>query len=115
MNLVSVAVGFAVLAIVYRVYRRYTGISLADVPGPESPSFIMGTSIPFYWFSLSPISVVTSGNTKELYQGQAAEADFKWQAQYGNIIRFKGLFGVCHEIRTLQHTPSDWLVHRKII
>jgi hypothetical protein len=58
MNLVSVAVGFAVLAIVYRVYRRYTGISLADVPGPESPSFIMGTSIPFYWFSLSPISVV---------------------------------------------------------
>jgi hypothetical protein len=41
-----------------------------------------------------------SGNLKELYQGQAAEADFKWQAQYGNVIRFKALFGVCNDIRT---------------
>ncbi|OAX35974.1 cytochrome P450 [Rhizopogon vinicolor AM-OR11-026] len=68
-----VAVGFLALVMAYKAYRRYTGISLADVPGPESPSFIMG-------------------NTKELYQGQAAEADFKWQAQYGNIVRFKGPF-----------------------
>ncbi|OAX38351.1 cytochrome P450 [Rhizopogon vinicolor AM-OR11-026] len=74
MNPVFVAVGFTTLAIVYRVYRRYTGISLADVPGPESPSFFMG-------------------NTKELYQGQAAEADFKWQAQYGNVVRFKSTLG----------------------
>ncbi|OJA08713.1 hypothetical protein AZE42_07090 [Rhizopogon vesiculosus] len=74
MNPVFVAVGFTTLAIVYRVYRRYTGISLADVPGPESPSFFMG-------------------NTKELYQGQAAEADFKWQALYGNVVRFKSTFG----------------------
>jgi hypothetical protein len=41
-----------------------------------------------------------SGNLKELYQGQAAEADFKWQAQYGNVIRFKALFGVCNDIHT---------------
>jgi hypothetical protein len=40
-----------------------------------------------------------SGNLKELYQGQAAEADFKWQAQYGNIVRFRGSFGVCNDIR----------------
>jgi hypothetical protein len=39
-----------------------------------------------------------SGNMKELYQGQAAEADFKWQAQYGNVIRFKALFGVCNDV-----------------
>ncbi|KAJ8585151.1 cytochrome P450, partial [Rhizopogon salebrosus TDB-379] len=71
---VFVAAGFTTLVIVYRVYRRYTRISLADVPGPKSASFIMG-------------------NTKELYQGQAAEADFKWQAQYGNVVRFKALFG----------------------
>ncbi|OAX35971.1 cytochrome P450 [Rhizopogon vinicolor AM-OR11-026] len=74
MDWVSVAVGFATLAIIYKIYRRYNGISLSDVAGPESPSFIMG-------------------NTKELYQGQAAEADFKWQAQYGDVVRFKGLFG----------------------
>ncbi|OJA15903.1 hypothetical protein AZE42_11499 [Rhizopogon vesiculosus] len=42
MDPVFSAVGFLVLVIVYRVYRRYTGISLADVPGPESPSFMMG-------------------------------------------------------------------------
>ncbi|KAG2153139.1 cytochrome P450 [Suillus clintonianus] len=74
MDLVFVTTGFAALVIVYAVYRRYSHISLADVPGPESASFIMG-------------------NLKELYQGQAAEADFKWQAQYGNIVRFKGCFG----------------------
>ena len=39
-----------------------------------------------------------SGNMKELYQGQAAEADFKWQAQYGNVVRFKALFGVCNDV-----------------
>ncbi|OAX37779.1 cytochrome P450 [Rhizopogon vinicolor AM-OR11-026] len=74
MDPVSVTAGFAAAVIVYSIYRRYTGISLADVPGPEPASFIMG-------------------NTKELYQGQAAEADFKWQAQYGNVIRFKAPFG----------------------
>ncbi|KAG1865931.1 cytochrome P450 [Suillus subalutaceus] len=74
MDSVFITAGFAALAIVYGVYRRYSHISLADVPGPESASFIMG-------------------NLKELYQGQAADADFKWQAQYGNIVRFKASFG----------------------
>lgn len=74
MDPVFIAAGFVALAIVYGVYHRYSHISLADVPGPESASFI-------------------TGNLKELYQGQAAEADFKWQAQYGNVVRFKGSFG----------------------
>ncbi|KAJ8592655.1 cytochrome P450 [Rhizopogon salebrosus TDB-379] len=74
MDHISVVAGFTISLIIYGVYRRYTRISLADVPGPQSASFIMG-------------------NMKELYQGQAAEADFKWQAQYGNVVRFKGLFG----------------------
>ncbi|KIK40787.1 hypothetical protein CY34DRAFT_763985 [Suillus luteus UH-Slu-Lm8-n1] len=74
MGSIFVAASFVALAIVYGVYRRYSRISLADIPGPESPSFMMG-------------------NLKELFQGQAAEADFKWQAQYGNVVRFKGSFG----------------------
>jgi hypothetical protein len=37
---------------------------------------------------------------KKLYQGQAAEADFKWQVQYGNVIRFQGVFGVCNGMCT---------------
>jgi hypothetical protein len=94
---VFVAAGFTTLVIVYRVYRRYTRISLADVPGPKSASLIMGTSISLYWFCRL-LMWLLSGNTKELYQGQAAEADFKWQAQYGNVVRFKALFGVCNDI-----------------
>ena len=35
----------ALLAISYRAYRRYTRISLTDVPGPEPESFIMGKCV----------------------------------------------------------------------
>src|SRR5882757_3955763 len=112
MDWVSVAVGFATLAIIYKIYRRYNGISLSDVAGPESPSFIMGMSTPFFWFS--PLLTWPSGNTKELYQGQAAEADFKWQAQYGDVVRFKGPFSVC-SVRTCSiYILCDSLIHRKI-
>jgi len=98
MDPVSVAAAFVALVIVYRVYHRYARISLADVPGPESPSFVMGVST---HFSLFPrLMMWPSGNLKELYQGQAAEADFKWQAQYGDVIRFKGPFGVRDDICT---------------
>jgi hypothetical protein len=45
MDHIPVAACFAILLIIYRVYRRYTRISLADVPGPESASFIMGIRI----------------------------------------------------------------------
>jgi hypothetical protein len=100
MDHIFVTAGFVTLVIVYRVYRWYTRISLADVPGPKSASFIMGTSMSFLLvLSLQVPMWVLSGNMKELYQGQAAEADFKWQAQYGNVVRFKALFGVCNDIR----------------
>jgi hypothetical protein len=49
MDSVFITAGCVALAIVYGVYRRYSRISLADVPGPESPSFIMGMSIISYW------------------------------------------------------------------
>ena len=100
MDHIFVTAGFATLVIVYRVYRWYTRISLADVPGPKSASFIMGTSIFLSLvLSLQVPMWLLSGNLKELYQGQAAEADFKWQAQYGNVVRFKALFSVCIDIR----------------
>jgi hypothetical protein len=51
MEHVSVAVGAATLIIVYTVYRRYTSISLAGVPGPDPASFIMGMTIPLCWVS----------------------------------------------------------------
>ncbi|KAG1827233.1 uncharacterized protein BJ212DRAFT_1311086 [Suillus subaureus] len=45
MDPVFITAGFVTLVIVYGVYCRYSHISLADVPGPESASFIMGMSI----------------------------------------------------------------------
>jgi len=33
-------------AVTYAAYRRYTRISLDDVPGPDNPSFLYGTLHP---------------------------------------------------------------------
>ncbi|KAJ7275784.1 cytochrome P450 [Mycena rebaudengoi] len=56
------------------IYRRWTRISIADIPGPEPESFLLGC-------------------LPELLQSQAGEADFKWQGRFGNIIRLKGILG----------------------
>ncbi|KAI0351948.1 cytochrome P450 [Trametes cingulata] len=62
------------LALVYSIYRFLTRPSLSDIPGPESTSF---------WL----------GHLPELFQDQAGDTDFKWQAQYGSIVRVKAPFG----------------------
>jgi hypothetical protein len=49
MGSIFVAASFVALAILYGVYRRYSRISLADVPGPESASFMMGVSSLSCW------------------------------------------------------------------
>ena len=56
MDPVLVAIICAALVIVYNVYRRYTGISLTDVPGPVSPSFIMGT-LPLLILSFADVAI----------------------------------------------------------
>ncbi|KAK0231588.1 cytochrome P450 [Armillaria fumosa] len=65
---------FLVLSVAYALYRRITRISLHDVPGPTSTSFLYGA---FY----------------ELLSGQAGEADFKWQQLYGDVIRVRASLG----------------------
>ncbi|KAG7442653.1 cytochrome P450 [Guyanagaster necrorhizus] len=62
------------LSTVYLVYKRLTRISLANIPGPQSKSFLYG-------------------NLLELLRGQASDVDFKWQAMYGDIIRVQGHLG----------------------
>lgn len=85
----------------YHLYRLYTRISVAKVPGPPSSSFIYG-------------------NLPELMQSQAGEvchdllpsrsspdpcyplqADFKWQSTYGHVIKLKAPLGV----RGLEYCP----------
>jgi len=34
------------------------------------------------------------GNLPELFQSQVGDADFKYQKEYGDIVRIKGAFGV---------------------
>ncbi|TFK44964.1 cytochrome P450 [Crucibulum laeve] len=65
---------FILLSGAYALYRRLTRISIADIPGPASDSFLLG-------------------NICELFQNQAGETDFRWQEEYGNVVRFKGSFG----------------------
>ncbi|KAK0191708.1 cytochrome P450 [Armillaria mellea] len=65
---------FLVLSVAYTVFRRITRISLRDVPGPTSTSFLYGAF-------------------PELLSGQAGEADFKWQQMYGDVIRVRASLG----------------------
>ncbi|KAJ6616300.1 cytochrome P450 [Mycena sp. CBHHK59/15] len=65
---------FSVVLTLYTIHRRWTRISIADIPGPEPESFLLGCM-------------------PELLQCQAAEADFKWQARFGHVIRLKGILG----------------------
>ncbi|KAJ7037978.1 cytochrome P450 [Mycena alexandri] len=63
-----------ILLTLYYIYRRWTGISVADIPGPKADSFLLGSQV-------------------ESFQSQAGETDFKWQAQFGDVVRVKGVLG----------------------
>ncbi|GLB37309.1 putative cytochrome p450 [Lyophyllum shimeji] len=62
------------VAIVYAGYRRYCRISISHVPGPEPESFFLG-------------------NLPEIFQSQVGAPDFKYQCQFGDVVRIKGPFG----------------------
>ncbi|KAJ7236602.1 cytochrome P450 [Mycena haematopus] len=72
--LVEACSALFVLWMAYTLYRRWTRISISDIAGPEPESFLLG-------------------NQREALQSQAGEADFKWQAQFGHVIRLKGILG----------------------
>ncbi|KAK7472961.1 hypothetical protein VKT23_001065 [Stygiomarasmius scandens] len=80
-----------VLCIVYLLYRRFTRVSISHVPGPDPETFVLG-------------------NLPELFQSQAAAADFKWQSQFGDVVRVKGVFG---EDRLLISDPKalQYIMH----
>ncbi|KAK0505319.1 cytochrome P450 [Armillaria luteobubalina] len=59
---------------VYLIYKRLKRISIANVPGPQWKSWVYG-------------------NLPELFKGQAGEMDFKWQSQYGDVVRIRAALG----------------------
>ncbi|KAK0231349.1 cytochrome P450 [Armillaria fumosa] len=72
------------LSAVYLVYKRLRRISIVNVPGPQWKSWLYG-------------------NLPELLKGQAAEIDFKWQGQYGDVVRVRAPLG---EDRLLVSDPK---------
>ncbi|PBK60199.1 cytochrome P450 [Armillaria solidipes] len=62
------------LTLIYVLYKRLTRVSISDIPGPESKSFLLG-------------------NITELLQAQAGEVDFKWQKMYGDVVRVRAPLG----------------------
>ncbi|KAI9573309.1 cytochrome P450 [Boletus coccyginus] len=67
-------VGLTAVVLLYAVFRRFTRPSLSMIRGPKSPSFLIG-------------------NLLQLFQRPVGEADFAWHSQYGNVVRFKSVFG----------------------
>ncbi|KAK0475531.1 cytochrome P450 [Armillaria novae-zelandiae] len=65
---------FCLLSAMYLVYKRLKRVSIANVPGPQWKSWVYG-------------------NLPELFKCQAGEMDFKWQSQYGDIVRIRAPFG----------------------
>jgi hypothetical protein len=81
------------VAAVYACYRRYTRISVSHVPGPEPESFLLGNGASaLNW--CRKFDIILSGNLPEIFQSQAGVPDFKYQRQFGDVVRVKGPFGV---------------------
>nr|VWO96500.1 Cytochrome P450 monooxygenase CYP52X1 [Ganoderma boninense] len=74
MELVQLAAVVAGLGLLRFIYRLLTRPSISDIPGPEPTSF---------WL----------GHLPELFQEESGDTDFKWQAEYGSIVRVKAPFG----------------------
>ncbi|KAK0203697.1 cytochrome P450 [Desarmillaria ectypa] len=94
--------GLLCIVLVLTLYRRWTRrASLTNLPGPEPESFLLG-------------------NLRQFYQGQVGEADFKWQASFGHVLRIKGILGLQDENclfvsdpKALQHIYHSGYVFRK--
>ncbi|SJL09876.1 uncharacterized protein ARMOST_13257 [Armillaria ostoyae] len=63
---------FSIIA--HLVYKRWTRISIANIRGPQPHSILYG-------------------NFPEMLEGQAGDIDFKWQEEFGDVIRIKAPFG----------------------
>ncbi|KAJ7744693.1 cytochrome P450 [Mycena metata] len=74
MHLILLIACLFVFLVCYTTYRHFTRISVADVPGPEPSSWLLG-------------------NMPQLFGGQVGEAEFKWQEIYGGVVRIRASFG----------------------
>ena len=93
-NAVVIPVAF-VCGILYVIYKRFHGLSLRNVPGPDPESFWLGANMLILMSSLlftEALSLV--GNLRQIFHSPVGEIDTRWQEQYGGVVRIKGSFGV---------------------
>ena len=91
------------------LWQRYHHISVAHIPGPTSESFLLGQNTLLLPFSLSSYSYASTGNLRQFFQCQAGEADFKWQEEFGGIVRIRAPFGVRPILEAL-FFHNDWVI-----
>ncbi|KAG7451404.1 cytochrome P450 [Guyanagaster necrorhizus] len=70
--------------IAHLVYKRWSRISITNIRGPQPHSILYG-------------------NFPEMLEGQAGDIDFKWQEEFGDVVRIKAPFG---EDRLLLSDPK---------
>ncbi|KAG6382001.1 hypothetical protein JVT61DRAFT_632 [Boletus reticuloceps] len=63
-------------------------------PGFVVPSHPPSSSAGIFFVHTRYIVDRDAGNLLELFQRPVGQADFEWQSLYGNIVRFKTVFGV---------------------
>ncbi|KAJ7869952.1 cytochrome P450 [Mycena olivaceomarginata] len=80
-----------VVWIAYMLYRRWTRISISDIPGPEPESFLLGSQREALQCQAGEASLTLSFTFLSVIS--PLQADFKWQAQFGHVIRLKGILG----------------------
>jgi hypothetical protein len=77
MAVILLCVLLSILGIFYAFFRRATRTSVAQIPGPEPESFLLGIITSLFHPLIVGSDTVCTGNLRELFQGQAAEVNIR--------------------------------------
>jgi hypothetical protein len=80
---------WAAYSIYYR--REWSCISLADIPGPNPESYLLGI---LFNVSFCSLLLYFAGNTPDLYSSECGVIEAKWLDAFGALFLVKGSFGV---------------------
>ena len=107
---------FCATVYVYYHIRSRRG-RLTDLPGPEPHSFLLGELLAASSLCICRLSdlIYLTGNLKDLFQQQVGACEFKWQEQYGNVVRIKSTLGVSRPPRFNMNRPRPPLTHTMLL
>jgi len=91
----------------YTLYRKYSRISISDVPGPGSKTFLLGVSHGFTQLREYQLTW-RIGHSKELLLSDCGTTEAEFRQKYGDVVRAKGALGVrCLFRSSLLDDPDD--------